>query len=114
MKQVASIAVAALALALLAGCSGSYVQTGDPGWFPSDQVKVNREAFDCVKPGMGRGEIVKMLGTPTDVSKTVMHWQTADWGDAWVFFDGSGKQVTGKYWADQDTLRLGEVPPYQQ
>jgi hypothetical protein len=114
MKRITSAAVAVLALAQLGGCSTSYLQTGDPEWCPSDVVTVNREAFDYVKPGMSRDEIKTMLGTPTDVSKTVMYWHASDWGDAWVFFDATGKQVTGKYWADQETLRLEEVPPYQE
>jgi hypothetical protein len=105
--------VALVAVGSVAGCSSSYLQTGDPGWWASDVVKVNPEAFDHVKPGMSRGEVRKMLGAPTDVSKTVMHWRTSEWGDAWVFFDPTGKLVTGKYRQDEETLRLADVPSYE-
>ena len=70
-----------------------------------------RSCYDCVQPGMTRGEVIRLMGPPLNVTCNAMHWQGCDYTDAWVFFDKRGKCVTGKYWQDPETLRLDEVWP---
>jgi hypothetical protein len=67
--------------------------------------------FDRVNTGMSRREVTQRLGRPTDASLSVLHWQSGDYTDAWVFFDSSGGAVTGKYWQDRESLRLDEIRP---
>ena len=71
----------------------------------------DRGDFDRVEPGMSRCQVLQTLGRPTDVSKSVMHWQLGSCTDAWVFFSAGGRRVTGKYWQDREGLRLDETRP---
>ncbi len=103
---------AIILVAACAGCSQQWVRTGEPSWAncTNDAVTLPRENFDAVSPGMGRAEVVSYLGTPTDTSLNVMHWEMGAFQDAWVVFDDTGTQVSSKYWQDDRTLRLEDVP----
>ena len=70
-----------------------------------------RTCYDCVQPGMTRGQVIRLMGPPLNISRNAMHWQHGDYTDAWIFFDADGKYVTGKYWQDPETLRLDEIWP---
>ncbi len=101
-----------LAVVACAGCSDQWVRTGEPSWAncTNDAVTVPRDNFDAVSPGMTRADVVAYLGTPTDTSLNVMHWEMGAFRDAWVVFDDTGTTVTSKYWQDDATLRLEDVP----
>ncbi len=103
---------AAVVLAACVGCSQQYVRTGEPTWcgYTRDTVSVPRGNFDAVLAGMTRKEVVAYLGTPTDASLNVMHWELGTFSDAWVVFDDAGEKVASKYWQDDETLRLADVP----
>ena len=75
------------------------------------QKDFNRDDFDGIQPGIGRSEVVRTLGKPTDVSKNAMHWERDRHCDVWVFFSAGGRRVTGKYWQDRESLRLDEILP---
>lgn len=94
------------------GCSQQWVRTGEPSWSncTNDTVTVPRDNFDAVSPGMTRTDAVAYLGVPTDTSRNVMHWEMGSFSDAWVVFDDSGTRVVSKYWQDDRTLRLEDVP----
>ena len=96
--RVVLVAVSILAAAALIGCG------------TSDVVSVNPDAFDAIQPGMTRSTVKAYLGMPTDESLNAMHWEAGPWRDAWVLFNASGDNVTSKYWADDNTLRLADVP----
>ena len=108
MKMLA--AMTAILMLVCAGCNSTYCRTGDPGCFPSDTVSLPRQNFDAVTPGMTRAEVVKILGSPTDETLTFMHWETGPRADVWVVFDDTGTRVETKYWQDDETLRMQDVP----
>jgi hypothetical protein len=94
------------------GCGRQWVRTGEPAGchWTNDTVSVPAENFDAVVAGMTRKEVVKYLGTPTDVSLNVMHWELGTLSDMWVVFDDSGSTVVSKYRQDPETLRLEDAP----
>ena len=100
-----------VALLACAGCSENYRRTGDPGGTNHGARVVSRDNFDAVTAGMTRDQVIQYLGTPTNASLNVMHWEMGEFSDAWVVFDDSGAQVASKYWQDDGTLRLEDVPP---
>jgi hypothetical protein len=106
------IAGALLLVFACVGCSQQWVRTGEPSWAncTNDAVSVPPDNFDAVMPGMSRTDVVAYLGTPTDNSLNVMHWEMGAFKDAWVLFDDGGERVTSKYWQDDRTLRLEDVP----
>lgn len=71
----------------------------------------DRSDFDKVESGMSRGRVVELLGRPTNVSRSAMHWELGEYREAWVFFNRSGRRVTAKYWQDENRLRLDEIVP---
>ncbi len=92
-------AILLLAMVLVfSGCAGM------------DTVSVPRQNFDAVNAGMSRGEVVKLMGSPTDEALTFMHWETGPRADVWVLFDDSGAKAEAKYWEDDETLRMADVP----
>ena len=99
-----------VALACAAGCSRQWVRTGNPGCYGEDTVTVPQENFDAVSAGMTRKDVVTYLGTPTDESLNVMHWELGAFSDRWVVFDDSGSTVVSKYRQDPETLRLEDAP----
>ena len=98
------------------GCAtwDDYVQSGNPWEEAPPKVYFERPDFDRVQVGMSRGPVVALLGEPTDVSKTVMHWDLGEYRNVWVFFTPGGGRVTSKYWQDEETLRLDEIKPLLQ
>jgi hypothetical protein len=93
------------------GCSQQWVRTGEPSWSncANDAVAVPPDNFDAVSAGMTRSDVVAYLGTPTDNSLNVMHWEMGAFKDAWVLFDDTGEKVASKCWQDDRTLRLEDA-----
>jgi hypothetical protein len=111
-RSYAGLLVLASAVTLV-GCAtwDDYVQSGNPWEEPPQKVYFEKADFDRVEVGMSHGQVLALLGEPTDVSKNVMHWDLGEYRNAWVFLNARGSRVTSKYWQDEETLRLGEIKP---
>jgi hypothetical protein len=92
VKRLLAVLLLLALVAAVSGCADKY------------------SCYDCVEPGMSRGQVRSLMGSPDDSARDFMHWQFGRDTDAWVFFDASGTS-TGKYWQDRDTLRMDEIEP---
>lgn len=103
MRRSAHVCLVLLVTAMVVGCTR-------PTWTCRPRT-FDRTDLARVEHGMSRGEVLDLLGRPTDVSKTALHWEVDRYTDAWVFFGGGGRRVTGTHWQDGQSLRLSAMPP---
>jgi len=103
MKRLDRVCLVMVLAAGVVGCTC-------PTW-TFRQQRVDGSDFERIERGMSRGQVLDILGRPTDVSRDAMHWEVDRYTDVWVFFSADGRRVTGKYRQDGENLRLGESPP---